>query len=155
MNKNLALNLAPGGQAYMWAARVSRFFGIVAAFFLFSLISHWYIGLPIALTGFWITEGLCGILWIEVREILSCDDTHHRALSAIRLAVEIPIGAIAFYFVPNWRDFEFNGHPSLVAVAGSLLLGIVSFVVAAGLVAFVGIRLSNAALRFWGHDVHN
>jgi hypothetical protein len=128
--------------------------GILAGLILFALIPHWYIGLPIALLGFWITEGLCGLLWLEVREVLSCDDRIHRVLSAVRLAVEISVGAVAFYLVPNWSDFEFNGHRSLVAVAGSVLLGIVSFVIAAGLVAFVGVRLSAVALRVFGQGTH-
>ena len=154
MKQLFTFNVAPGSQAYKWAARISRCLGILAALILFALIPHWYIGLPIALLGFWITEGLCGLLWFEVREVLSCDDRTHRVLSAVRLAVESSVGAVAFYLIPNWSDFEFNGHPSLVAVAGSVLLGIVSFVIAAGLVAFVGVRLSAGVLRIFGRATH-
>lgn len=155
MKQLFTFNVAPGSQAYRWAARISRCLGILAALILFALIPHWYIGLPIALFGFWITEGLCGLLWFEVREVLSCEDRGHRVLSAVRLTVEISVGGVAFYFVPNWSNFEFNGHPSLVAMAGSVLLGIASFIIAAGLVAFVGIRLLAIVLRVFGQGTHD
>ncbi|MFZ0034411.1 MAG: hypothetical protein WAK60_05430 [Sedimentisphaerales bacterium] len=154
MSRVFGLSTEPGSRAYIWAGRVSWCVGISAALILFAMIPHWYVALPVALFGCWVTTSLCGLLWYELREVLNCTDRLHRILSALTLILAIPIGFIAFYLIPNWGDFEFNGHPSLLSVAGSALLGILSFVLGAGIVAFLGVMLSGIVLRFLGRGTH-
>jgi len=155
MRAAFGLNAEPGGRGYIWANRISWCVGIFAALVLFALISHWYIALPVALFGCWITTSLCGLLWYELREALSCTDRLHRILSGITLILAVPAGCIAFYLVPNWSDFEYNGHPSLVALAGSVLFGMLSFILAAGVVAFLGVMFSGLLMRFLGRNTHS
>ena len=76
-------------------------------------------------------------------------------MSGITLVVAVPAGYIAFYLVPNWSDFEYNGHPSLVAFAGSVLLGVLSFILAAGVVSFLGVMFSGLLMRFLGRSTHS
>jgi len=135
--KVFTLSAEPDGRAYIWASRISWCIGIFTALILFTLIPRWYIALPVALFGCWVTTSLCGLLWYHLREVLICGDRLHKTLSALILAVAISVGVIGFCLVPNWSDFEFNDHPSLVAVAGSVALGTVSFVVCSGMVALV------------------
>ena len=70
------------------------------------------------------------------------------------LILAVPAGVVAFCLVPNWNDFRFNGHPSLVAVAGSLLLGVLSFATAGGLVVFGGLMCQLVVLRLIGRSSH-
>jgi len=146
-----SLSAEYGGRAYIWAGRVSNCAGIFAALFLFMLIPRWYVAIPIAIFGFWLITSLCGLLWYHLREVLNCRDRLHKTLSALTLAVAIPVGVIGFCLVPNWSDFEFNGHHSLVAVAGSVAVGIVSFVVVSGVVA---LALSAISLQFFHRASH-
>jgi hypothetical protein len=155
MSAALGLNADPGGQAYVWANRISWCIGIFAALVLLALVPHWYITLPVALFGCWVTTSLCGFLWHQVREGLNCTDQLHRILAAVTLTLAVPVGLGALYLVPNWGDFDFNGHPSLVAVAGSVCLGILSFLLAAGVVAFLGTIFSGLTLRFLGRSIHS
>jgi hypothetical protein len=155
MRAGFGLNAEPGGRAYGWAGRASWGIGIFAALVLFALIPHWYIALPAAILGCWVTMSLCGFLWYELREVLNCADRIHRVLAALTLILALPTGCVAFYLIPNWSDFQFNGHPSLVAVAGSLLLGILSFVLGAGIVAFLGVMFSGLLLRFLRRGTHS
>ena len=154
MRGQFGLSLGPGGQAYAWAGRVSWWLGAIAALILFALVPHWYLALPVALLGFWLTSGLCGLLWYELREATTCVDRLHRTVAALTLILAVPAGVVAFCLVPNWSDFEFNGHPSLVAVAGSLLLGMLSFATAGGLVVFFGLMCQLVVLRFIGRSGH-
>jgi len=154
MKKVFGLSVQPGSRAYMRASRVSWWLGIFAALVLFALIPHWYVALPIALFGFGVATGLCGTLWFELGEVLNCTDRLHRTLAGLRLIFAIPIGLIALFLVPNWSDFEFNGHPSLVAMAGSVLLGILSFILGAGIVLLIGQMLSLFVLRLLGRGTH-
>jgi len=132
-----ALSAEPDGRVYVWAKRFSNCVGMFAALFLFLLIPRWYVAIPAAIFGFWLITCLCGLLWYHLREALSCNNRIHKVLSALTLATAIPVGIIGFFLVPNWSNFDFNGHPSLVAVAGSVVLGILSFVVGSGVIALV------------------
>ncbi len=134
----LGQHALPGGRAYVWANRVSWCAGLFAAFTVFSLIPPWYVGLPLGLVAIWVTTALSGIVWYQVRELLSCTERLHRIQSGLILAIAIPIGLIALIIIPNWKDFEYNGHPSLLAVAGSILMGLVAFVYGAGIVSLLG-----------------
>ena len=155
MRAVFGLNAEPGGRAYVWANRISWCVGIFASLFLFALVPHWYIALPVALFGCWVTTSLCGLLWYELREALNCTDRLHRIMAAVTLIIAAPVGLVAFCLVPNWSDFDFNGHPSLVAVAGSMLLGILSFILTAGVVAFLGVMFSGLTLRFLRRSTHS
>ena len=137
MRLGIGMHSLPGGRAYAWANRISWCAGIFSAFTLFSLIPRWYFGLPVALIGVWVTTALSGIIWYQFRELVSCNQPFHRLRAGIILVLAVPIGCIALCLIPNWKNFEFNGHPSLVAVAGSVLLGIVSFIYGAGIVTFL------------------
>jgi hypothetical protein len=150
MRLGVGMHSLPGGRAYAWANRISWCAGIFAAFTFFSLIPHWYFGLPVALIGVWVTTALSGLIWYQFRELLSCTEPFHRVQAGIILVLAFPIGCIALYLIPNWKDFEFNGHPSLVAVAGSVLLGIVSFIYAAGLVTLLCTVASYLTRRIFG-----
>ena len=154
MRRFLDLDTQPGSWGYMWANRVSWCMGIFAALTLFALIPYWYIALPVALFGCWMTTVLCGSLWFELGEVFNCTDRLHPILAAFVLILAAPAGFVAFRLIPNWSDFEFNGHPSLVAVAGSVLLGILSFVLGAGIVAFIGSKNLGLVLRFLQRDTH-
>ena len=103
-----------------------------------------------------VTTGLCGSsCWYTLREALNCTYPLHSIFATITLIIAVPIGLIAFYIIPNWRDFDFNGHPSLVAVAGSVLMGILSFLLAAGVVAFFYVIFTVFLLRFLGRSTHS
>jgi hypothetical protein len=134
--------------------RVSRWLGVAAALVLFALVPPWYVGLPLAVFGFWLSNRLCAILGYQLDEALCCDDRLHRVLAAVTLLLGAPIGTAGFCLVPNWNDFEVNGHPSLVAVAGSVIIGVVSFAMTAGLVAVVGVTFQALVLRLMGRNSH-
>ena len=146
-----ALSAEPGERANVWAGRFSNCVGMFAALFLFLLIPRWYVAIPAAILGFWLITCLCGLLWYHLQEALSCNDRIHKVLSALTLAAAIPVGIIGFCLVPNWSDFEFNGHPSLVAVAGSIALGTVSFVIGSGVIALVVSAISLPFFRRVSH----
>jgi hypothetical protein len=128
--------------------------GLLAALFLFALIPHWYKALPVAIVGWWVTVVLCCCFCYELQEVLICSDWIHRAIAALILIFAVPVGLIGFCLIPNWRDFEFIGHPSLIAVAGSVVMGMVSFALGSGIVAFLGIILSDLVLRFLRRGTH-
>jgi tellurite resistance protein TehA-like permease len=155
MRAAFGLNAEPGAQAYVWANRISWCIGIFAALVLFALVPHWYIALPVGLFGCWVTTSLCGLLWYELREAFNCTDQLHRILAAVTLILALLVGLVALYLIPNWSDFDFKGHPSLVAVAGSALLGVLSFILAAGAVAFLGVMFSGLTLRLLGRNTHS
>jgi len=144
----------PGWHSYMLAARVGWWISLAAALVLFALVPHWYYGLPSALLGFWLTNGLCGLLWYEVRELLTCDDLWHRRLAGMVLIIVSVVGTTAFCLIPNWTNFDFNGHPSLVALVGSLALGAIAFVIAGGLIAGLCIPIKLLVLRIVGRSSH-
>ncbi len=141
-------------RAYVGAIPVGGCAGTFAAFFLFALIPHWYIALPAALFGWWATVTLCVLLSYQLRETLTCPNLFHRILSGIILIIAIPVGLIAFYLIPNWEDFDFNGHSSLLAVFGSVAMGVVSFTLASGMVGFLGAIFRIFLLRFLARDKH-
>jgi hypothetical protein len=155
VSRELALSVEPGGRAYIWAGRLSWCLGAVAALFLLALVPHWYFALPAALVGLRLTTSLCGALWYELRELVNCPDRLHRILAALTLTVATPVGLAGFCLIPNWSDFECNGHPSLVALVGSILLGMVSFATVSGVIVFVGLKCQRVALRLVGRSAHD
>ena len=151
---NSTFGVEPGARAYMRAARLSWWIGLAAALILFTVVPHWYFGLPLALLGFWLTNSLCGMLWYEVREALACEDRLHRSLAGFILIIAFLIGTAAFCLIPNWSDFDFNGHPSLVALAGSLVMGVLAFTIAGGVVAALGVPIKLFVLRIVDRTAH-
>jgi len=117
---------------------------------LFGLIPHWYFALPIALLGFWLTTALCGASWAVVRGALFWkpepgDNWRHLWLHRVSAIILLPatlVGSLGLLYIPNWQDFEWNGHPSLVAVAGSIGLGLLTFILGFGLTAWTLFRLA-------------
>jgi hypothetical protein len=148
--QRLSDSASPGGGAYKWAARLSWLSGLVAAGILFVVIPHWYLALPVALIGFWLTTGLGGASWAVIRGAFFWkrkpgDDRRHLWLHRLSLVILLPatvVGVAGLLYLPNWKDFEFNGHPSLLAVAGSVGIGILAFVLGFGLTAWVSFRLA-------------
>lgn len=138
MLKDLGTQTAPGGQWYKLANVLSWCAGIFAAFIAFTFVTPWYFGLPAAIFTLWATTALAGLIWYQVRELFSCNETSHRAKTKAILLIAIPSGLVAFFTIPNWESFEFNGHPSLVAVGSSVLMGVVSFIYAAGIMTLIG-----------------
>jgi len=135
---------APGGSAYRWVARVSWLVGVFTALAIFALVPHWYLGIPCALLGFWLSTAVSGASWAVIRGALfwkhqEGDDWRHLWLHRLSLFTLFPatlIGLGGLLYIPNWSDFEFNGHPSLVAVGGSVALGAVAFNLGFGLTAW-------------------
>ena len=142
MRHTLGMHFSPGGRGYQWANRLAWCAGFYAAFIAFSLLSPWYVGLTVAIIAIWVTTALSGLIWFNVREILACDEPFHRTKSGVILAVAIPVGLLALVVIPNWHDFDIDGHPSLVAVAGSVLIGFVSFIYGAGIITIIGTATS-------------
>jgi hypothetical protein len=56
------------------------------------------------------------------------------------------VGLAGLLYIPNWQDFEYNGHPSLVAIAGSVGLGLLVFVLGFGLAAWALFRVATTLL---------
>ncbi len=153
--QRLSGSAAPAGAAYMRAARLSWWIGLATAVILFLLIPHWYFGLPVALFGFWLTTAACGASWAVIRGALFWkpepgDDYRHLWLHRLSALILVPaslVGVAGLVYIPNWQDFEYNGHPSLVAVAGSVGVGVVGFVLGFALTAS---SLHLVAIRFLG-----
>lgn len=145
-----ASSAAPFGALYTGVARLSWLVALASAALVFALISHWYIGLPVALLAFWISQALSGNAWAVVRGALFWrpepgDDYRHARLHRLAISILLlasTIGIAAFRYIPNWTDFEFNGHPSLVAVAGSIAIGLVAMFWAFGITAWALFTIS-------------
>jgi len=131
----------PGGRGYAVANIISLCAGLFGAFVAFSLVQPWYVGLPVAIITIWITTGLSGLVWYQLREFLNCSEKSHRIQSGMILSASLPIGLIALLTIPNWNDFEYNGHNSLLALAGSIMMGLLSFIYGAGIVTLLGISV--------------
>jgi hypothetical protein len=137
-------SFAPGGNVYRWAARLSWWIGLFTALVLFALVPRWYFGVPIALLGFWLSTSASGASWAIIRGAFfwkreEGDDWRHLWLHRISLLVLLPamsVGLAGLLYIPNWQDFQFNGHPSLVAVAGSVVIGGIAFAFGFGLTAW-------------------
>jgi|SRR5882672_28575 len=150
--RGISDSFAPGGTAYRWAARLSWCIGLVTALVLFVLIPHWYLAIPIALLGFWLSTAASGASWATIRRAFfwkhqEGDDWRHLWLHRLSLLIVLPailVGLAGLLYVPNWQDFQYNGHPSLVAVAGSVAIGASAFALGFGLTAWI--LLSIAAL---------
>jgi hypothetical protein len=159
LRQKLSDTAAPGGSVYTWAARLSWLAGLAAWAILFLLIPHWYFALPVALLGFWLTTATCGASWAVVRGALFWnpepgDDRRHLWLHRMAAIILLPatiVGLAGLFYIPNWQDFEYNGHPSLVAVAGSVGLGLLAFILGFGLTAWT---LHRAAAGFLGVGRH-
>src|SRR5581483_7563199 len=94
-------------------------------------VSHWYATF-LVFTVFLVCEFICSAGWVVVREALFWKPDDGTTLRLHRMAIlclvlSSSIGIAALVWVPNWQDFTYNGHKSLVAVAGSVILGIVAF----------------------------
>jgi hypothetical protein len=142
--KGLADSVAPGGLVYRWVTRVSWLVGIFTALTIFAIIPRWYFGILLALLGFWLSTAVSGASWAVVRGAFfwsreEGDDRRHLWLHRLSLLTLLPamfLGTAGFVFVPNWSDFEFNGHPSLLAVGGSVAVGVIAFNLGFGLTAW-------------------
>jgi hypothetical protein len=66
-------------------------------------------------------------------------------MAVIILFLATIVGVAGLLYIPNWQDFEYNGHPSLVTVAGTIGLGLLAFVLGFGLTAWTLFRI--AAIR--------
>ena len=72
-------------------------------------------------------------------------------MAAIILLLATIVGIAGLRYIPNWQDFEYNGHPSLVAVAGSMALGFLAFVMGFGLTASTLFRVAAMLLGLGRH----
>ena len=148
--EKLASTAAPFGALYRYVIRLSWLTALASGLITFSLIRRWYIRLPSAVLAFWLSQALNATSWAVIRGALFWspqpgDDKRHARLHKLAIFVVLvssAIGIAAFRFVPNWTDFDFNGHPSLVAVAGSLVIGLVALFWAFGLTAWVLFSIS-------------
>jgi len=148
--QRLLTSAAPSGALYKRVTRLSWGMALASAAIIFSLIPHWYVGLPAAILGFWISQALSGSAWAVIRGALFWspqpgDDYRHawlHRLAIFILLIASAIGIAAFRYVPNWRDSHLNGRPSLLAVAGSVVIGLVALSWAFGLTAWVFFSIS-------------
>jgi hypothetical protein len=142
----------------MWAARLTWCAAFVTSLVLFILIPHWYFALPVALFGFWLTTALGGAAWAVIRGALFWkpepgDDRRHLLLHRLAVIILLPatlVGVAGLLYIPNWQDLQVNGHPSLVAVAGSVGLGLSAFVLGFGATAWALFGLAAALLGLRG-----
>lgn len=160
--RRLAFSSAPFGTLYRAVALLSWLEAIVSAGIVFALIRRWYFALPAAALSFWISQSLNGKSWAVVRGALFWrpeigDDYRHarlHRLAIFTLLIASAVGLAAFKYIPNWNDFEFNGHPSLVAVAGSVAIGLVALTSAFGLTAWALFSISVRTVGLSAKDQH-
>lgn len=156
----LDFSSAPHGNLYRAVALLSWLGALASGGIVFALIQRWYVALPAAALTFWISQALNGRSWAVVRGALFWkpeigDDYRHarlHRLAVFALLIASAAGLAAFKYIPNWNDFEFNDHPSLVAVAGSVAIGLVALSWAFGLTAWVLFSISVRAVGLSAKD---
>jgi hypothetical protein len=153
-DKSTRISFALGGRAYMLASRFSWWIGLTTAAIIFFLVPHWYISLPVAAVSFGLTTAMCGVAWATITNALSWkaqpdDDYRHLWFHRSAMAALVPasiVGIAGFVYIPNWTDFQFNGHRSVVAVTGSLVLGLVALTWGFGITAWIITRMAALGL---------
>jgi hypothetical protein len=148
--RRLGFSSGPYGALYRLVSMLSWIVALASAGIAFALIPRWYVRVPTAALTFWISQALNGSTWAVIRGALFWtlepgDDYRHARLHRLAifiLLIASAVGLAAFKYVPNWNDFYFNGHPSLVAVAGSLVMGLVALFWAFGIVAWILFSIS-------------